>query len=71
MMSKINEGFLWIFSTVAKMFLHNIDEIEKREVEFSMLYPLVAREFNIMWQHLIFNFNFITYIDQLLSVLVK
>ena len=45
------------------MLLHNMAEIEKEEMEFSVLCHLLAREFNITWQHLIF--NFIIYIMQL------
>ena len=64
-MLKINEQFRQIFSAVAKMLLHNMTQIEKRKVEFSVLCHLVSGEFNIRWRHLTFSFNFIIYIVQL------
>ena len=45
-MSKINKGLKQIFSTIAKMPVHKMAEIEKEEVEFP-LYYVVAGPLNI------------------------
>ena len=44
-----------MFSAVAKMHVNSKREIQKEEVKFPASYHLVAREFNVRWQHLIFN----------------
>ena len=46
------------FSAVAKMFVHSMPKIEKEEVEYPMLFYLIAGEFNIRWQHLFLQFNY-------------
>ena len=58
-MSKINEGFKQIISGVVKMLLHSIVQVDKDEAKFPVSCHLVAREFNIKGQQLIFHLSFI------------
>ena len=54
-MSIIKVGCKQTFSAIVKMLLHKMAETENEEVEFSVLYHLVAREFNIQRQYLLFH----------------